>query len=127
MRQTDTLTYHWCDRRTWESLDWSAREALAFKSCGCALAWPTWEAPVHCCHVGCQVLRGELPSIAVCNGMLRYEAENGWLRFYDRSSPRDRNTLARIFRHVRNQCRRSGDYDIWHHSWNVIVTAGVSA
>jgi hypothetical protein len=105
----------------WHALDFPTKERLAFEGCGCAVAFPTWEGPVDCVHVTCQILRGELPKIAEMNMTLRYEAESGWLR----DVPRAR--LAAIFRAYRRAARASGIYNPWRLDWRLLVWSGVTS
>ncbi len=120
MKQKTFSTWFEGTKRQWESLSLGQREELAYKATGCLCAWPTWEAPVDCCHTTCQIRRGELPAIALTNRILRAEAESGWLRFNDR----DRN--AKIFRVIRNAARKTGIYDPWKLSWTTLVYGGLN-
>ena len=112
----------WLDTEAaWQALPMEQREKIAFERTGCAIAYPTWERPVDCLHTRCQILRGELPKIALTNRILRAEAESGWLRFIE-----DRNQLARIFRAYRKAARDTGEYDPWKISWAGLVYSGIS-
>lgn len=75
----------------WKRLPIAERDALSFKHTGCAVAYPTWAAPVDCVHLGCRVLRGELPRVAYYNGAFQGERSN-WLRFIE-----DRRILAKVY------------------------------
>jgi len=119
MRQAHWSTWYQGTEREWQSLPMTEREHLAFEATGCAIAYPTWEAPVDCVHTGCQVLRGELPKIALVNTVLRAERNNGWLRDCSR------DYCAKLFRHVRGEARRTGVYDAWELAWAPIVYGGV--
>ena len=106
-------------RRTWDDLPLGKHKDIAFSATGCEVAWPTWDAPVDCVHVGCRIRRGELPPIARLNSGLRAEHEYGWLRFLDRDE------AAKVFRHVRKTAKKTGCYDLWEQ-WGVLVGAGIS-
>lgn len=109
--------------KEWQALPMEKREEIAFLRTGCAVAYPTWERPVDCVHTRCQILRGELPKIALTNQILRAEAESGWLRFLKQE---DRKQLAQVFRVYRKLARESGVYDPWKLSWAGLVYSGIS-
>lgn len=108
----------------WRALPLRQREEIAFARTGCRVAYPTWERSVDCVHTECQILRGELPKIALTNRVLRAESYNGWLRFMRREN---RKQLARVFLTIRKTARESGVYDPWtmRGGWQVIVFSGV--
>jgi len=106
--------------REWRALPIEERDRLSFAATGCAIAYPTWQAPVDCLHTRCLILRGVLPKIALTNRILRGEKSNWWR---DVSRP----TLAKLFRHYRAQARLTGEYDPWRLSWEGIVYSGVSS
>ena len=113
----------WLDTEVaWQALPMEQREQIAFERTGCAVAYPTWERPVDCLHTRCQILRGELPKIALTNRVLRAEAESGWLRFIKQE---DRKRLAAIFLAYRKAARESGIYDPWKLSWQGMVLPAV--
>lgn len=97
------------------------REKIAFEATGCEVAAPTWEAPVDCCHVGCQIRRGEKHPVYATNCILRGEAYRGWLRFADRTAK------AKTFRAVRKACKATGIFDPWElpGGWQALVYTGV--
>jgi hypothetical protein len=69
----------------WRALPIEQRDELAFKATGCAVAYATWEAPVDCMHVTCQIRRGEKPQIALVQvlGAAGYAVEAyDWLHEY---------------------------------------------
>ena len=96
----------------WERLPMGEREEIAFKATGCAVAYPTWEAPCNCFHTSCRVRRGELPPIAITNSVLRSELDNGYLRFAKQSKA-GRAHLARLILAIRRRARETGVYDPW--------------
>jgi len=111
----------WLDTEAaWQALPMEQREEIAFARTGCAVAYPTWQRPVDCAHTRCQILRGELPKIALTNRILRAEAETGWLRFVE-----DRKQLAAIFRAYRKAARETGVYDPWQVAWQGMVLPAV--
>jgi hypothetical protein len=118
--------------REWQALPLKEREDLAFAATGCEVAYPTWPAPVNCCHVTCQIRRGELPKIALLNHELRSQAENWW-RFIGRESgrgersPQGRKVLARLYRHYRKLARERGEYDLWKLGGVEIAVVGMLA
>jgi hypothetical protein len=114
--------------RDWQALSHDQRQDLAFAGCGCEVAYPTWEGPVDCVHAGCQVRRGEIPSIAVTNRILRYEMASGWLRF-GLESTAGRRDLARLIRAIRRRAIATGVYDPWklEGGWQGMVGAAISA
>jgi hypothetical protein len=109
--------------REWQALTMPEREAIAFAATGCRVAYPTWEAPVDCCHVECRIARGEQPKIALTNAVLRGEAESGWLRF---TKQEDRKRLAKIFRAYRKAARETGVYDPWKIGWQGMVFPAIT-
>ncbi len=119
--------------REWEALPIEERERLSFAATGCAVAYPTWPAPVRCAHIDCRVLRGEQPKIAALNHQMRGEAGNGWWRFIGRPdgrggrSPEGRRTLARLYRHYRKIARQRGVYDLWKMGGVEVALVGVLA
>lgn len=119
-----SYTGHWWfegSEQEWKALPVAEREQRSLAATGCLLAWPSWEGPVECVHVGCQIARGELPKIARVNAQLRGEAESGWLRFVT-----DRKRLAAIFRAHRRVARETGAYDIWSkEAWALTVYGGL--
>lgn len=114
------------DEAMWQSLPLKEREELAFAATGCEVAYATWPAPVECVHTRCQIRRGELPKIALTNGILRGEMSSGWLRFH-RDSAQGRSRLAKICRGYRRAARATGVYDPWKLDWSLMVSAGVMA
>ena len=72
-------------------------------------------------HNRCKVARGEAHLIVLVNGILKYEAEYGWLRFCSRSRK------ARVFRAIRKLARQTGVYDAWKVAWPIFVAAAVSS
>jgi hypothetical protein len=106
----------------WRALPLAERDRLAFVATGCEVAYATWEAPTHCCHITCRIHRGELPPIALTNSALRGERSSGWLRFIE-----DRSKVARIFRAVRKAAMQTGIYDPWKlpGGWHTMVHAGI--
>lgn len=110
--------------RDWQELSQEERERLSFEATGCEVAYPTW--PVNgnseCRHLGCRIRRGELPKIALTNGVLRAEYDSGWLRFLPREQ------AARVFRSIRKRAMATGIYDPWkmEGGWQVMVHAGIS-
>jgi len=108
----------------WRDLPSGERERLSFEATGCEVAYPTWprkEKPT-CEHTSCRIRRGELPKIALTNGILYAEYDSGWLRFLTRSQ------AAKVFRAIRKQAMATGIYDPWkmEGGWQVMVQAGIS-
>lgn len=115
----------WLDTEAaWKRLPMEQREQIAFIRTGCAVAYPTWERPVDCCHTECRILRGELPKIALTNVILRNEASSGWLRFL---KTENRKRLAAIFRVYRKAARETGIYDPWKIGWQGMVLPAVTS
>lgn len=118
--------------REWQALPMEERERLAFEATGCEVAYCTWEAPVNCCHVTCQIRRGELPQIALLNHELRSQAENWW-RFIGRESgrgersPQGRKTLAALYRAYRKLAMERKEYDLWKLGGVEIAMVGILA
>lgn len=110
--------------KDWQALPLAKREEIAFTRTGCAVAYPTWQRPVDCVHTHCQILRYELPKIALTNRILRSEAESGWLRFLKQEN---RKQLAAIFRAYRKAARESGEYNPWRIGWELMVYGGFAA
>jgi hypothetical protein len=103
----------------WNRLSMDERRELAFAGTGCEVAVATWEAPVDCVHVECQIRRGERPAIALTNATLRSEMARGYLRFGSRKS---RAARCRI---IRSEAHATGIYDPWKmaNGWQVMVSA----
>ena len=109
--------------RDWQSLPLAERDRLAFAATGCAVAYCTWQAPVNGCHIGCRVMRGEIPAICQMNHALLAEKGN-WLRGLTESKA-GRKRLAAMFRAFRKQARATGVYDPWKIGWQAIVYGGL--
>lgn len=113
------------DENDWYKIPMKERETLAFNATGCEVAFPTWEPPVDCVHIGCRARRGEVPKICILNHGLNAELTN-WLRFH-LESKKGRIYLAHLFRGMRAEARRTGIYDPWKLSWQTIVFGGIAA
>lgn len=117
--------------KEWQALPMKEREDLAFTATGCEVAYCTWQAPVDCVHVCCQIRRGELPKIAELNHTMRHEAESGWWRFIGRESGRGersqqgRKTLAMLYRFYRQRARTTGQYDLWKLGGSEVAMIGI--
>lgn len=111
--------------RDWQALPVELQEQVAFAATGCAVAYPTWHGPVDCCHVGCRILRHELPKIAELNSTMRSETANGWWRFISRNTPEGRRKLALLYRHYRKLARQQGEYDLWKLGGTGVAMVGV--
>lgn len=103
----------------WREKPVEIQKKIAFKVTGCEVAYPTWPAPVECLHIGCRILRGELPKIALTNSILRAEKSN-WLRFCSREQQ------AKIFRWYRKEAKKLKQYDPWKISWAGLVYSGIA-
>jgi hypothetical protein len=106
----------------WQALPLTERERIALDRTGCKFAYPTWERPINCIHLKCQIARGELPKVAETNCVLRGEMRSGWLRFID-----DRQKLARICRACRKAARETSIYDPWTIGWQGMVFLAVKS
>lgn len=114
--------------KQWQALSMPEREEIAFKGCGCLVAYPTWTGPVECVHPKCQIRRGEKQPITLTNGILKYEMESGWLRFA-KETTEGRQRLGKICRAVRKHAMKTGVYNPWDMpgGWQIIVGAAVDA
>jgi hypothetical protein len=126
MKKRLTPTGHWSSWYSGTEAEWNAlpideRDNLSFQATGCSVVYPTWDAPVDCCHLECRIRRHERPRIALTNAILRNEQRYAWLRFCSR------DRAARIFRVVRKAVRQTGIYDPWKlpGGWMVFVQASL--
>lgn len=112
--------------KQWQALSHEDRKDIAFKGCGCEVAYPTWQGPVDCVHIGCQIRRGEKQPIIETNRRLQNEIERGWLRFA-KESTEGRVNLAKLVRAIRKRAIETGVYNPWdmEGGWQAMVSLGV--
>lgn len=115
------------DMADWRALDAQEQSRQAFAATGCLLAYPTWNAPCHCLHMGCRIARGERLPIHSLNSQIRAEcSRGGWLESMTHGK-RNRANLARFIRTVRHAAREHGNYDYWQLTGTVGVRLGLMA
>jgi len=107
--------------KEWDALSNKEQSKLSLKETGCLFARPTWQMPIDCSHLQCQVARGEKPQIALTEGILYGERECGWLRFL--SEERYQQVKTALLK----RAEELGIYDPWKlpGGWQVIVGAGL--
>lgn len=95
-----------------KKLPMNERQRIAFKTCGCIHAYPTWWMridgieQVDCCHLRCLIARKEIkckPWIYKFNSAFRCECNN-WLRFAIKSA-KGRQAVARLYWAMKKQKR----------------------
>ena len=112
--------------RDWQALSHEERQDIAFAGCGCEAAYATWEGPVNCVHIGCQIRRGEKAPLIMTNRTLKAEMCNGWLRF-GKETRAGRIRLARLISAIRSKAQETGMYDPWQlpGGWQGMVGSAV--
>jgi hypothetical protein len=108
-------------KREWQELTYQERQDIAFAATGCEVAYPSWEAPVECSHILCQIRRGEKPKIAFTEAVLNSERESGWLRFMPEKK------FQRLRKAVLQAAEATGIYNPWEipDGWKVMVFGGI--
>ena len=114
----------------WKALPLAEREPIAFATCGCETAWPSWWMRpdgtirrVDCYHIDCQIKRGEKLPIDRTKGILAYERSSGWLRFMDEVA------YQKLRDAVLAAAEKTGIYSPWEMpgGWQAMVFSGIGA
>ena len=107
--------------KQWRALSSKKRENIAFKATGCEVAFPSWEPPVDCVHIGCMIRRGEKKPIDLTKAVLDGERAGGWLRFLSDEE------YGKLYKAFLKLAKKTKVYDPWKipGGWRVIVGAGI--